>query len=164
MEPINVKLGLTAAARRDIDRLNTIAQRDPSGQQRELLESVVVMLQSLAKKRHPTKFLDYDSRFGDLSDCETTYVGADPNEKPPIRIVTRDKPAAQPGGPVIREVVAIGPRRDSAVYHVAASRLGRPPGVTLDQLNAANPQTPAKRKPIFTFDDVPQQSEDTFQR
>ncbi|MET0887158.1 MAG: hypothetical protein ABWX92_11975 [Mycetocola sp.] len=164
MATINVRLRLTDAARRDIERLDTLAQRDPSGQQRELLESVVLMLHGLAKTRHPTKFLEYDSRFGDLSDCETTYVGADPNEKPPIRIVTRDMPAAHPGGPALREVIAIGPRQDSVVYHAAAGRLGRHPGVTLDELNAANPQPTAKRKPVFDFDDVPQPGEDTFQR
>lgn len=161
MDPINVRLKMTDGARRDLERLNVLAERDETGAQFELLKGTVMMLDALGKRRHPTKFLEYDSRFGDLSDCETTYVGVDPNEKPPLRIVSQDVRSPTGGAP-IRRIIAIGPRQDSAVYRVAANRLQRPPGVTLEQLEAVNP-APKQRRPIFDAPEASPQTEDAFQ-
>lgn len=133
---LRIKVHLTPGARGDIERLNQRALKDPHGKDEALLEATIVMLHRLNGRRHPTKPLDYDSRFADLSDCDTTYVGADPYEKPPLRIVSRDIRPEQPGGITRREIVAIGARRDSEVYHVAGQRLQRPIGVTLDELAA----------------------------
>jgi hypothetical protein len=129
-----LKIHLTPGARQDIERLNQLALKHPHGREEALLEATIIMLHRLNGRRHPTKPLDYDSRFADLSDCHTTYVGADPYEKPPLRIVSRDIRPDRPGGLSRREVIAIGERRDSEVYRIAGQRLGRPVGVTLEEL------------------------------
>lgn len=133
---LRVKVGLTPGARQDIERLNQRALKHPHGKDEALLEATIVMLHRLNGRRHPTKPLDFDSRFADLSDCDTTYVGADPYEKPPLRIVSRDLRPERPGGITRREIIAIGPRRESEVYRTAGHRLGRPIGVTLEELAA----------------------------
>lgn len=143
---LRIKVHLTPGARQDIERLNQRALKQPHGKDEALLEATIVMLHRLNGRRHPTKPLDYDSRFADLSDCDTTYVGADPYEKPPLRIVSRDLRPERPGGITRREVVAIGQRRESEVYRTAGHRLGRPIGVTLDDL-AAQRQASAQAEP-----------------
>lgn len=138
---LRIKVQLTPAARADIDRLNQRALKEPHGKDEALLEATIVMLHRLNGRRHPTKPLDYDSRFADLSDCDTTYVGADPYEKPPLRIVSRDLRPEEPGGVTRRQIVAIGARQDSQVYRVAGHRLARPVGVTLEELDAERQQS-----------------------
>jgi hypothetical protein len=99
-EGLRIKVHLSPGARQDIERFNQRALKNPHSRDEALLEATIVMLHRLNGRRHPTKPLDYDSRFADLSDCDTTYVGADPHEKPPLRIVSRDvrsRPAASPG-------------------------------------------------------------------
>lgn len=140
-----VRLHLSPEARQDIERLKLKAEQHPGTRHEALYEAVVIQLSRLNGRREPTKELTYDSRFADLSDCDTTYVGADPNEKPPLRIVTIDTPSTDPSGHIERDVVVIGPRADSQVYHVAGQRLGRTPGVTLDELEDAAPRTPTDR-------------------
>lgn len=75
---LHIKVYLTSGARQDIERLNQRALQQPHGKAEALLEATIVMLYRLNGRRHPTKPLDYDSRFADLSDCDTTYVGFDP--------------------------------------------------------------------------------------
>ncbi len=138
---LRIKVVLSPGAREDLARMNKRAHAHPHGKDEALLEATIIMLHRLNGRRHPTKPLDYDSRFADLSDCDTTYVGADPYEKPPLRIVSRDLRPSRPGGVTPREIVAIGQRQDSQVYRTAGRRLGRPVGVTLDEL--ATRQSPA---------------------
>lgn len=147
---LRIKVVLSAEARQDIDRLSRKAQKQTHGRDEALFEATIVMLHRLNGRRHPTKPLDYDSRFADLSDCDTTYVGADPYEKPPLRIVSRDIPPRQHGGITQRKIIAIGPRQDSQVYRVAGQRLDRKPGITLDEMKsqrqAASRKTPSADK------------------
>lgn len=131
---LRIKVVLTPAAKADIQRMNEAALRAPGSQDEALLEATIVMLSRLNGRRHPTKPLDFESHMADLSDCDSTYVGADPYDKPPIRIVSRDLRPTHPGTITRREIVAIGPRRDSQAYKMAAQRLDRPVGVSLDQL------------------------------
>lgn len=131
-----IRLVLSDAAKQDLMRLNAQALKRPHGREAQLLEASLVMLHRLNGHRDPTKPLDFNPDFADLSDCDTTYVGADPYEKPPYRIVSRDIPPETPTGITRRQVIAIGERQGSEVYRIAGDRLRRPVGWTLDQLAA----------------------------
>lgn len=133
---LHIKVHLSPGARADLQQLNQRALKHPHGKEEAILEAVIVMLHRLNGRRHPTKPLDYNPQFADLSDCDTTYVGADPYEKPPLRIVSRDIRPSRSDGITRREIVAIGARQDSKVYRVAGQRLRRPMGVTLSELAA----------------------------
>ncbi|KOT57094.1 MULTISPECIES: hypothetical protein [Streptomyces] len=133
---LRIKVYLSPGARTDLEGLNERALKHPHGKEEALLEAAIVMLHRLNGRRHPTKPLDYNPHFADLSDCDTTYVGADPYEKPPLRIVSRDIRPSRPDGITRREIVAIGARQDSKVYRITGERLGRPVGVTLAELAA----------------------------
>ncbi|MFD7668090.1 hypothetical protein [Streptomyces sp. NPDC059788] len=138
---LRIKVCLSPGARTDLQRLNERALKDPHGKEEALLEAAIVMLHRLNGRRHPTKPLDHNPHFADLSDCDATYVGADPYEKPPLRIVSRDIRPSRPDGITRREIVAIGARQDSKVYRVAGQRLGRPVGITLAELAAQREPT-----------------------
>ncbi|MEV7953008.1 hypothetical protein [Streptomyces sp. NPDC088141] len=138
---LRIKVHLGPGARADLQQLNHQALKHPHGKEEALLEAAIVMLHRLNGRRHPTKPLDCNPHFADLSDCDTTYVGADPYEKPPLRIVSRDIRPSRPDGITRREIVAIGARQDSKVYRVAGQRLGRPVGVTLAELAAQREPT-----------------------
>ncbi|MEU3050517.1 hypothetical protein ABZ705_29110 [Streptomyces sp. NPDC006984] len=126
---LRIKVYLSPGARADLQRLNQRALKNPRGKEEALLEASIVMLHRLNGRRHPTKPLDYNLHFADLSDCDTTYVGADPYEKPPLRIVSRDIRPSRPDGITRREIVAIGARQDSKVYRIAGQRLVLQPHV-----------------------------------
>lgn len=83
------------------------------------------------KGGHALGFLTDSS---DLSDCETTYVWDRPDEKPPYRIVWRQRESRTPGKPPLREFIAAGDREDERVYDVAGRRLDRPKDVSLTEL------------------------------
>jgi hypothetical protein len=68
-EGLRIKVHLSPGARQDIERLNQRALKNPHSRDEALLEAAIVMLHRLNGRRHPTKPLDYDSRFADLSDC-----------------------------------------------------------------------------------------------
>ncbi|MEU7156117.1 hypothetical protein AB0A98_06685 [Streptomyces chrestomyceticus] len=144
---LRIKVHLSPGARTDLQRLNERALKDPRGKEEALLEAAIVMLHRLNGRRHPTKPLDYNPRFADLSDCDSTYVGADPYEKPPLRIVSRDIRPSRPNGITRREIVAIGARQDSKVYRIAGQRLGRPMGITLAELTAQREATTDPSRP-----------------
>lgn len=138
---LHIKVHLSPGARADLQQLNQRALKHPHGKEEAILEAVIVMLHRLNGRRHPTKPLDYNPQFADLSDCDTTYVGADPYEKPPLRIVSRDIRPSRSDGITRREILAIGARQDSKVYRVAGQRLRRPVGVTLSELAAQREST-----------------------
>lgn len=143
---LRIKVHLTPGARGDIEQLNQRALKHPHSKDEALLEATIVMLHRLNGRRHPTKPLDYNPHFADLSDCDTTYVGADPYEKPPLRIVSRDIRPERSDGITRREIVAIGARRDSEVYRIAGQRLGRPVGFTLEELTAQSQPTAERER------------------
>ncbi|MGI8306962.1 hypothetical protein [Saccharopolyspora hattusasensis] len=126
---------LPPEAKQDIERLHALAQRTPKGSESRHLAVVamntILEIKNGTRSTHP---LEYLPSYPDLSDCETTYVGADPNKKPSHRVVWRETPPETPGDAPLREVIAIGERKNGAVYHIAGQRLGRPTGVTLAEL------------------------------
>lgn len=83
------------------------------------------------KGGHALGFLTNSS---DLSDCETTYVWDHPDEKPPYRIVWRQRESRTPGKPPLREFIAAGDREDERVYDIAGERLHRPKNISLTEL------------------------------
>lgn len=127
---------LPPAAKHDLERLHHLAEGTPPGSEARRL-AVVAMNTVLAIKRHgiSTHPLEYMSSYPDLSDCQTTYVGSDPDRKPSHRVVWREIPGDEPGQPPLREIIAIGERQNGQAYHVAGQRLGRPIGVTLHELS-----------------------------
>ncbi|MGW0579854.1 hypothetical protein ACWD25_28685 [Streptomyces sp. NPDC002920] len=153
---LRIKVYLSPGARADLQQLNQRALKHPHGKEEALLEAAIVMLHRLNGRRHPTKPLDYNAHIADLSDCDTTYVRADPYEKPPLRIVSRDIRPSRPDGITRREIVAIGARQDSKVYRVAGQRLGRPVGVTLAELAAQREPTTdlsrSRQRSVNNFD------------
>jgi hypothetical protein len=134
MSDTRIKIHLGPQAKRDIESLARRASQNPGGRDEQLLDATILMIHRLDGRRPPTKPLDFDPRFADLSDCDTTYVGADPNEKPPLRIVSQDSPSSTKPGLVWRDIIVVGPRQDSRVYEIAGERLGRPVGVSFDDL------------------------------
>ncbi|MFK0154212.1 hypothetical protein ACIQVK_19330 [Streptomyces sp. NPDC090493] len=138
---LRIKVYLSPGARADLQQLNQRALQHPHGKEKALLEAAIVMLHRLNGHRHPTKPLDYNPHFADLSDCDTTYVGVAPYEAPPLRIVSRDIRPSRADEITRREIVAIGARQNSKVYRVAGQRLGRPLGITLAELAAQREPT-----------------------
>lgn len=130
-----VRFYLSAGAKADIQRLHDLAQGTPRGSEARRLATValntVVEIKQHAISTHP---LEYMPSYPDLSDCETTYVGSDPNRKPSHRVVWRETAPESAGGPRLREIIAVGERRNGAAYHLAGQRLGRPVGVPLAEL------------------------------
>lgn len=83
----------------DLQRLSAAARRDPSGRLARLRREVVRTIDQLrageTDGHHP---LGFESGKGDLRDCVTAYVRADPQDKPTHRLVFRETGAAEPGG------------------------------------------------------------------
>ncbi|MEU0942495.1 hypothetical protein ABZ379_06820 [Streptomyces canus] len=156
---LRIRVYLSPGARADLQQFNERALKHPHGKEEALLEATIVMLHRLNGRRHPTKPLDYNPHFADLSDCDTTYVGADPYEKPPLRIVSRDIWPRRSDGITRREIVAIAARQDSKVYRVAGQRLGRPVGVTLADLAAQREPTAdpsrSRQRSVNSFESPP---------
>lgn len=114
--------------------------RDPRDRSWRMLERTLQIVKTLQTGRPATHSLDYMPSYPDVSDCETSYVGIDRDEKPTHRLVWRELPPEQPGRLPVREVIALGERQYGAAYHLAGTRLGRPKGVTLQELrDAAEP-------------------------
>ena len=97
------------------------------------IKNYSVREQLVLDSTHP---LEYMPTYPDLSDCETTYVGSDPNRKPSHRLVWRERIPESPDQPIIREVIALGERNAGQAYYLAGQRLGRPVGLTLAELRA----------------------------
>ncbi|UJW28855.1 hypothetical protein L3Q67_26835 [Saccharothrix sp. AJ9571] len=93
-------------------------------------------LELIAQGERGTHRLEYMPTYPDLSDCQTTYVGADPGRKPSHRLVWRERMPEGPGQLITREVIALGERNAGQVYYVAGQRLGRPVGFTLAELRS----------------------------
>lgn len=149
---------LPPQAKADLQRLHDLAEGTPRGSRARNLAAVamttVVAIKNHGQSAHP---LEYMPSYPDLSDCQTTYVGNDPNAKPSHRVVWREVPAQHTGEPPLREIIALGERKNGAVYHLAGQRLGRPVGVQLSDLEAV-PEPIASRhppRPHPSFESVP---------
>lgn len=118
----------------DLQMLYNASQGDPNTFEGRLVARALHMTKGLRAGYPPTHSLTRLSDYPDLSDCETTYVGVDRDEKPSHRLVWRELPPARPGGLPVREVLGIGERQYGAVYHQVGARLGRPRGLTLQEL------------------------------
>lgn len=92
-----------------------------------------------------THKLGFMTTYPDLSDCETTYLGLDPVRRPDGRLVWRELPPATAGDLPRRQVIVLGAREGGEVYHEAGRRLGRQPGVRLENLPAAAERAAADR-------------------
>ena len=118
----------------DLQALYSASQGDPDTFEGRLVARTLHMVKGLRVGYPPTHSLTRLSDYPDLSDCETTYVGVERDEKPSHRLVWRELPPARPGGLPVREVLGIGERQYGAVYHQVGARLGRPRGLTLQEL------------------------------
>lgn len=133
---------------KDLQRLVAYAGGDRRSKEYRLVDRALYMVKGLRQGYPPTHTLEYLSDYPDLSDCETTYVGVERDEKPSHRLVWRELPPPRPGALPVREVIALGERQYGAAYHTAGARLGRPRGVTLEELESApEPVARAARAP-----------------
>lgn len=133
----------TAGLKQDLQTLHDAAVMHPHGPEDRLLRVALNQLSRIQQGVPSTHPLEYMPSYPDLSDCETTYVGADPSTRPSHRIVWRERAPQRPGGPVTREIIALGERANGQAYYMAGQRLGRPVGFTLAELAA-------QREPIAT--------------
>ncbi len=131
---------------RDLQALYLSSTRNKDPHASRLLAETLRILKSMARGRFSTHELEYLEGYPDLSDCQTTYVGIDDDQKPTHRIVWRELPPKTPGALPRREMIALGERNLGAAYHVAGARLGRPVGMTLDELSAMPEPIASPRK------------------
>ncbi|MFE2271939.1 hypothetical protein ACFXB4_22180 [Streptomyces lavendulae] len=116
-----------AGLKQDLQTLHDAALKKPQGPEGRLLRVALNQLARIQQGAPGTHPLGYMPSHPDLSDCETTCVGADPNAKPSHRIVWRERAPQRPGEPVIREIIALGERANGQAYYMAGQRLVRPP-------------------------------------
>lgn len=131
-----IRLLPSAGLKQDLQALHDAAVLNPHGPEDRLLRVTLNQLSRIKQGAPSTHPLEYMPSYPDLSDCETTYVGADPNAKPSHRIVWRERAPRRPGDPVTREIIALGERANGQAYYLAGQRLGRPVGFTLTELAA----------------------------
>ncbi|MFJ7281068.1 hypothetical protein [Kitasatospora sp. NPDC098663] len=126
----------TAGLKQDLQALHDAAVMHPRGPEDRLLRVALNQLGRIKQGAPSTHPLECMPSYPDLSDCETTYVGADPGAKPSHRIVWRERSPRRPGEPATREIIALGERANGQAYYMAGQRLGRPVGFTLAELAA----------------------------
>lgn len=128
------ELAMHPAFERDLQSLASTAGRNPTGEARRLLVITLSALAAIRDGTIPVRPLEQLGSYPDLSDCNKVYIQTDPDAKPRYRLVWRERPSEEPGGTPVREVIQLGERELGSVYHLAGQRLGRPSGVTLDEL------------------------------
>lgn len=128
------QLALHPAFERDLQDLATTAGRNPAGEARRLLMVTLSALEAIRDGTIPVRQLEQMGSYPDLSDCNKVYIQTDPDSKPKYRLVWRERPPDGPGDAPVRQVIQLGERELGSVYHLAGQRLGRPAGVTLDEL------------------------------
>lgn len=134
MTGVPFQLVLHPAFERDLQDLATEAGRNPTGEARRLLLVTLSALQAVKDGTIPVRPLEQMGSYPDLSDCNKVYIQTDPDSKPKYRLVWRERPPEEPGGIATREVIQLGARELGSVYHLAGQRLGRPAGVSLEEL------------------------------
>ncbi len=77
-----IRLLPTAGLKQDLQTLHDAAVMHPHGPEDRLLRVALNQLGRIKQGAPSTHPLEYMPSYPDLSDCETTYVGADPNAKP----------------------------------------------------------------------------------
>ncbi|MGW6600509.1 hypothetical protein [Streptomyces sp. NPDC055036] len=132
----SIRLLPTAGLKQDLQTLHDAAMLHPRGPEERLLRAALNHLDRIKQGAPSTHPLGYMPSYPDLSDCETTYVGADPHARPSHRIVWRERAPQRPREPVTREIIAMGERANGEAYYLAGQRLGRPVGFTLAELAA----------------------------
>jgi hypothetical protein len=143
------ELAYTAEFIEDLQDLNAEAEQDPRGEAAKTLRVTVSALHDLRSGRERgTHRLGYMGTYPDLSDCETSYIGTDPNRRPEHRLVWRELPPAQPRGLPRRQVIALGPREGGEVYREAGRRLEREPGIRLENLPSSAERAVASRETL----------------
>ena len=128
------QLALHPAFERDLQNLATAAGRNPTGEARRLLMVTLSALEAIRDGTMPVRPLEQMSSYPDLSDCNKVYIQTDPETKPKYRLVWRERPPETPGEAPVRQVIQLGERELGSVYHLAGQRLGRPAGVTMEEL------------------------------
>lgn len=128
------QLALHPAFERDLRDLASVAENNPSGEGSRLLRVTLGALQAIRDGAIPVRSIEQMRSYPDLSDCNKVYIQTDPDAKPKYRLVWRELPAEGRGESPMRQVIQLGDRERGAVYHLAGQRLGRPAGVTLDEL------------------------------
>jgi hypothetical protein len=151
-----IRLLAMPGLKEDLHALQDAAVNTPRGPEGRLLRVALNELELIAQGARGTHPLEYMPTYPDLSDCETTYVGSDPNRKPSHRLVWRERMPESPDQPITREIIALGERNAGQAYYLAGQRLGRPVGLTLAALRA-------QREPIATPLRSRQQSIDVSQ-
>lgn len=144
--------------RREMADLADRATADPTSADARLFQMALNGLERLQRGGRSTHPLEYMVSSPGLSDCETTYVGTDPDRKPTHRLIWRERSRPDPEGPPVRQIIALGEPECGHAYYVAGQRLGRPVGVTLAQLRetreaiATQPRPPRARshRPAYT--------------
>ncbi|WP_329142734.1 hypothetical protein OIU91_03940 [Streptomyces sp. NBC_01456] len=131
-----IRLLPTAGLKQDLQTLHDAAVMHPHGPEDRLLRVALNQLGRIQQGAPSTHPLEYMPSYPDLSDCETTYVGADPHAKPSHRIVWRERAPRRPGDSITCEIIALGERANGQAYYMAGQRLGRPVGFTLAELAA----------------------------
>lgn len=145
-----IRLVAMPGLKEDLRVLQDAAAQTPRGPEGRLLRVALNQLERIAQGGRGTHPLEYMPTYPDLSDCETTYVGADPNRTPSHRIVWREQIPEGSDEPITREVIALGERNAGQAYYLAGQRLGRPVGFTLAELRAqrepiVDPSRPRQR-------------------
>jgi hypothetical protein len=128
---------------RDVQLLRAAAKSDPARHlhlYREVLRSIDELRKGLTDGHHA---LGYESGKGDLRDCVTAYLQADPQDKAGHRLVFREIGAAEPGGLPRRELLAVKPRQGAGnVYEHVCARLRRHPADRQPGLNRFGDRAP----------------------
>lgn len=104
----------------------------PDPQARKMALDMIALVRDGRVKGYP---LGKHVKTGDLSDCYKLYFDPNGSGKPRYRLVYRFLPNEIQA--IELQAVAVGERRDLSVYQVAATRLGRGPGLHL--INPSNP-------------------------
>jgi hypothetical protein len=123
--------------RQDMQSLFDAAMVNPRGREARLYNVTIAKLAAVQSGTYQgTKHLSFMPSYADLSDCSEAYVGIDPNAKPSHRLIWRTLPPEEPGGLPILEPIVLGDRANGRAFHIAGQRLGRPRGVSLQELDS----------------------------
>ncbi|ADB31550.1 hypothetical protein Kfla_2476 [Kribbella flavida DSM 17836] len=130
----------------DVKLLQARAKADPARHlhlYREVLRLIEDLRDGVSDGHHA---LGYEAGKGDLRDCVTAYVAADPQAKANHRLVFRELGPAAPGGLPRRELLAVKPRQGTGnVYEHVCARLGRHPADRQPGLNRFGDRAPGAK-------------------
>jgi hypothetical protein len=130
----------------DYRRLDAEARREPGGPAAVLRREVLRQMYALASgKDDGHHALGYESGKGDLRDCVTAYLRADPQGRAGHRLVFREIAAEAAGGAPRRELLAVKARQGAGnVYEHVCARLRRHPADRQPGLNRFGDRAPGE--------------------